>query len=88
MVSDLSDKYREKPSVLKVNLWAWIRANGYTPEYLAENMGYKSPRYVEQVVRGWEKMSAAFIGRFVQAFPGDADFFLSLVSEETNTLQE
>jgi len=88
MVSDLSDKSRGKLSMLKVNIWNWAQENGYTPEYLAESMGYKSPWYVEQVVRGWEKMSAAFIGRFVQTFPKDAEFFLSLVSEETNNLQD
>ena len=72
----------------KINIWDWTQSNGYTPELLAQQMGYKSPWYVEQVIRGWEDMSASFIGRFVQAFPGKAAFFLSLISEKTNTLSD
>ena len=57
-------------------LWQWTKDQGLTPEDLAEAMGYKSPQYVEQVIRGWEKVSASFIGRFVQAFPEHAEIFI------------
>lgn len=69
-------------------LWQWAKDNGYTPEDLAEAMGYKSPRYVEQVIRGWEKVTAAFVGRFVQAFPDHVAIFLSPVSEKTDTISD
>ena len=53
-------------------LWQWAKDNGYTPESLAEKLGYTSPRYVELVLRGWEQMSDKFVGRFFQTFPQDA----------------
>ena len=58
-------------------LWAWSKDQGYTIEELAEALGYKSPRYVEQVIRGWEKVTPSFIGRFIMAFPDHADIFLN-----------
>lgn len=57
-------------------LWQWTKDQGYTPKELAEKLGYKSPIYVEQVIRGWEKVSPAFIGRFVVAFPAHAHIFI------------
>ena len=59
-------------------LWQWAKDNGYSYEYLAERLGYTSPRYVMLVLRGWEKMSDSFIGKFVQAFPDDAFLLLDL----------
>lgn len=69
-------------------LWQWAKDEGYTLDELAEAMGYRSPRYVEQVVRGWEKITASFVGRFVQAFPDHAGIFLSPVSEEPDTISD
>ena len=67
-------------------VWQWAKDNGYTPIELARAMGYKSPRYVEQIIRGWEDITPAFIGRFVQAFPEHADIFLSIVSDESDIM--
>jgi plasmid maintenance system antidote protein VapI len=71
---------------VKTTLWQWAKDNGYTPKDLAKAMGYKSPRYVEQIIRGWEKITPAFIGRFVRAFPNHTDFFLSVVSDENDIM--
>ena len=68
-------------------LWQWAKDKGLTPEELADKMGYTSPRYVELVLRGWEKMSDSFIGRFVQAYPQDAFIFCNL-SGESDTVSE
>jgi len=67
-------------------VWQWAKNNGYTPIELARAMGYKSPRYVEQVIRGWEDTTPAFIGRFVQAFPEHAGIFLPTVSDKTDIM--
>lgn len=69
-----------------VDLWQWAIDNGFTPDDLAEAMGYKSPRYVEQIIRGWEKLTPAFIGRFVQAFPEYAGIFLPTPSDGTDIM--
>jgi hypothetical protein len=69
-------------------LWQWAKDNGYTLRDLAREMGYTSPRYVEQVVRGWEDLSPAFIGRFVQAFPEHAGIFLPTMSDETDIMSD
>ncbi len=70
----------------EVILWQWAKDNGYTPEDLAEAMGYTSPRYVKQIIRGWQKITPAFIGRFVQAFPEHAGIFLPAVSDESDIM--
>lgn len=69
-------------------LWQWAKDNGYTPKDLADAMGYRSPRYVEQILRGWEKVTPAFVGRFVQAFPGHAGIFLPNVSEKDDIMSD
>ena len=69
-----------------VILWQWAKDNGYTPTDLAEAMGYKSPRYVEQIIRGCEKLTPAFVGRFVQAFPEHAGIFLPTVSDKSDIM--
>ena len=56
-------------------LWQWSKDNGYTLEDLAEAMGYKSIRYVEQVIRDWSPVTPAFVGRFILAFPKHAHIF-------------
>ena len=71
----------------EARLWQWAKEQGYTPEDLADALGYTSPRYVELVLRGWEKMSDSFIGRFVQAYPQEAYFLLNL-SEKSDTMPE
>jgi plasmid maintenance system antidote protein VapI len=67
-------------------LWQWAKDNGFTPRDLARAMEYKSPRYVEQVIRGWEDLSSAFIGRLVRTFPEHVDVFLSIVSDKTDIM--
>lgn len=64
-------------------LWQWTKDQGYSIKELAEKLGYTSPRYVEQVVRGWEKMSPAFVGRFILAFPEYAHIFTDAPGSES-----
>jgi len=72
----------------QATLWQWAKDNGYTPDDLAQAMGYRSPRYVEQIIRGWEKITPAFKWRFVQAFPDHADIFLPTVSDKTDIMSD
>lgn len=68
-------------------LWKWAQSKGFTPAEIARQLGYESPRYVEQVLRGWEKLTPAFIGRFIQAYPNDAHILISAASKDTDTVQ-
>lgn len=87
-ISEASDKSSEETDMKNAILWQWAKDQGFTPDELAEAMGYTSPRYVEQVIRGWEKVTAAFIGRFVQAFPDHAGIFLSTVSDISDIISD
>ena len=69
-------------------LWQWVKDNDFTFKELANAMGYKSLRYVEQIVRGWEEMTPAFKWRFVEAFPDHADIFLPTVSDESDIMSD
>ena len=68
-------------------LWQWAKDQGLTPSDIAEAMGYDSPDYVEQVLRGWTPMTDKFVGRFFQTYPQYA-FILLSVSEKTDTMPE
>lgn len=68
--------------MLNAILWQWAKDEGLTPEDLAEKLGYKSMRYVEQVIRGWSPVTPSFIGRFVQAFPAHAHIFVDASGSE------
>jgi hypothetical protein len=52
-------------------LWQWAKDEGHTIDEVAERLGY-SRRYTELVLRGWERLSDGFIGRFFQMYPDDA----------------
>ena len=68
-------------------LQRWAQSNEYSFEELAQKMGYKSPRYVEQLIRGWEPITNSFIGRFMRAFPkAGIRFFLPSMSEKSDIM--
>lgn len=72
---------------MEMNLWQWAQSNGYEPQDLAAKLGYKSARYVEQILRGWSPVTDQFVGRFIKAFPqAGTRFFLPSVSEKSDIM--
>lgn len=72
-------------------LWQWAKIKGYSSNLskLADKLGYNSPRYVEQLLRGWTPLTDAFRWKFMRAFPEDGQrIFLPIASDENDIMSD